>query len=173
MQEVAVGYAFDGQCRWHYPPPFLCAAALAAVLPLVPARLAWLAATGAVYAAAIRGILGERAGWLFARGFPGAIWNVSAGQNGFLTTALIGGALGLLERHPVLAVCCLGLLTYKPQFGVLFPLVLVATGRWRAFFAAAGVALALAALSGLVFGSAPWLAMAQTVAKAKDRKSVV
>jgi hypothetical protein len=168
MQEVAVGYAFDGQYRWHYPPPFLFAAALAAVLPYVPAGLAWLAATGAAYAAAIRGILGERAGWLLALGFPGAIWNVSAGQNGFLTTALIGGALGLLERHPALAGCCLGLLTYKPQFGVLFPLVLAATGRWRAFGAAAAVALALAALSWLAFGSDPWLAMAQTVSKANQ-----
>jgi hypothetical protein len=168
MQEVAVGYAFDGQYRWHYPPPFLFAAALAAMLPYVPAGLAWLAATGAAYAAAIRGILGERAGWLLALGFPGAIWNVSAGQNGFLTTALMGGALGLLERHPALAGCCLGLLTYKPQFGVLFPLVLAATGRWRAFAAAAAVALALAALSWLAFGSDPWLAMAQTVAKANQ-----
>jgi arabinofuranan 3-O-arabinosyltransferase len=168
VQEAAVGYAFDGEYRWHYPPPFLFAAALAALLPFVPAGLAWLAATGAAYAAAIRAIVGDRAGWLFALGFPGAIWNVTAGQNGFLTTALIGGALGLLERHPVLAGCCLGLLTYKPQFGVLFPLVLVATGRWRAFAAAAAVALALAACSWLAFGSAPWLAMAQTVAKANQ-----
>ena len=167
-QEAAVGYAFDGEYRWHYPPPFLFAAALAAMLPFVPAGLAWLAATGAAYAAAIRGILGERTGWLFALGFPGALWNVTAGQNGFLTTALIGGALGLLERHPALAGCCLGLLTFKPQLGVLFPLVLVATGRWRAFFAAAATALALAALSWLAFGSAPWLAMAQTVAKANQ-----
>jgi len=168
VQEAAVGYAFDGEYRWHYPPPFLFAAALAAMLPFVPAGLAWLAATGAAYAAAIRGILGERTGWLFALGFPGALWNVTAGQNGFLTTALIGGALGLLERHPALAGCCLGLLTFKPQLGVLFPLVLVATGRWRAFFAAAATALALAALSWLAFGSAPWLAMAQTVAKANQ-----
>src|SRR5262249_41568394 len=64
VQEAAVAYAFDGEYRWHYPPPFLFAAALAATLPLVPAGLAWLAATGAAYAAAIRGILGERAGWL-------------------------------------------------------------------------------------------------------------
>jgi len=168
VQEAAVGYAFDGEYRWHYPPPFLFAAALADMLPFGPAGLAWLAATGAAYAAAIRGILGERTGWLFALGFPGALWNVTAGQNGFLTTALIGGALGLLERHPALAGCCLGLLTFKPQLGVLFPLVLVATGRWRAFFAAAATALALAALSWLAFGSAPWLAMAQTVAKANQ-----
>src|SRR5262249_28638098 len=168
MQEAAVGYAFDGEYRWHYPPPFLFAAALAAVLPFAPAGLAWLAATGAAYAAAIRGILGERAGWLFALGFPGAIWNVTAGQNGFLTTARIGAARALLERSPVLAGSCLGLLTYKPQFGVLFPLVLAATGRWRAFVAAAAVALALALLSWLAFGSGPWLAMAQTMAKANQ-----
>jgi len=54
MQEAAVGHAFDGEYRWHYPPPFLFAAALVAMLPFVPAGLAWLAATGAAYVAAIR-----------------------------------------------------------------------------------------------------------------------
>src|SRR5207248_6528515 len=153
MQEAAVGYAFEGAYRWHYPPPFLFAAALAALLPFVPAGIAWLAATGALYAAAVRGIIGHRAGWLFALGFPGAMWNVTAGQNGFLTAALIGGALSFLERHPMLAGCCLGLLTYKPQLGVLFPLVLAASGRWRAFWSAAAMALAVAALSWLAFRS--------------------
>ncbi len=168
MQEAAVGYAFEGGYRWHYPPPFLFAAGIAALLPLVPAGIAWLAATGALYAAAVRGIIGHRSGWLFALGFPGAIWNVTAGQNGFLTAALIGGALSFLERHPMLAGCCLGLLTYKPQFGVLFPLVLAASGRWRTFWSAAGMALALAALSWLAFGSAPWLAMLQSLAAANQ-----
>jgi hypothetical protein len=168
VQEAAVGHAFEGAYRWHYPPPFLFAAALAAVLPYIPAGLAWLGVTGALYAAAIRGIVGDRVGWLFALGFPGALWNVTAGQSGFLTTALIGGALGLMERQPVLAGCCLGLLTYKPQLGVLFPLVLVATGRWRVFGAAAATAAALAALSWLAFGSAPWLAMMQTLSTANQ-----
>jgi len=168
VQEAAIGHAFEGAYRWHYPPPFLFAAALAATLPYVPAGIAWLVATGAAYAAAIRGILGDRVGWLLALGFPGALWNVTAGQNGFLTTALIGGALGLLERQPVLAGCCLGLLTYKPHFGLLFPLVLAATGRWRAFVSAAAVAITLAALSWLAFGSAPWLAMAQSVSTANQ-----
>ncbi len=132
------------------------------------AAVGYALATGALYAAAVRGIIGHRSGWLFALGFPGAIWNVTAGQNGFLTAALIGGALAFLERHPMLAGCCLGLLTYKPQFGVLFPLVLAASGRWRAFWSAAGMALALAALSWLAFGSAPWLAMLQSLAAANQ-----
>jgi len=168
VQEAAIGRAFDGAYRWHYPPPFLFAAAAVATLPYIPAGIAWLVATGAAYAAAIRSIVGERVGWLVALGFPGAIWNVTAGQNGFLTTALIGGALGLLERHPALAGVCLGLLTYKPQFGMLFPLVLVATGRWRAFASAAATAVILAALSVVAFGTAPWLALTRSVGTANQ-----
>jgi arabinofuranan 3-O-arabinosyltransferase len=81
---------------------------------------------------------------------------VTAGQNGFLTAALIGGTLALLERQPVLAGFCLGLLTYKPQFGLLFPLVLIADRRWLTIVVAAAAAIALAVLSWLAFGSASW-----------------
>jgi hypothetical protein len=112
--------------------------------------------TLAAYVAAIAGILGLRTGVLFALGFPAAIWNVTAGQNGFLTAALIGGTLGLLERHPALSGICLGLLTYKPQFGLLFPIVLIADRRWLTIAVAALTAIVLAALSWLAFGSASW-----------------
>ena len=73
------------------------------------------------FVAAMATILGGRTGLLVACGFPAATWNVTAGQNGFLTAALIGGTLGLMERRTALAGVCLGLLTYKPQFGLLFP----------------------------------------------------
>ena len=65
----------------------------------------------------------------------------------FSHRGLIGGTLGLMERRPALAGVCLGLLTYKPQFGLLFPLVLIADRRWRTIAVAAPVAAALAALS--------------------------
>jgi hypothetical protein len=42
---------------------------------------------------------------------------------------LIGAALVNLDRRPLLAGLLLGLMAYKPQFGILFPLVLAATGR--------------------------------------------
>jgi arabinofuranan 3-O-arabinosyltransferase len=71
-------------------------------------------------------------------------------------TALIGGTLGLLQRRPLLAGICLGLLTYKPQFGLLFPFVLIADRQWLTIGAAAITAIALAALSWLVFGSTSW-----------------
>jgi arabinofuranan 3-O-arabinosyltransferase len=154
----AVGYDFDGYYGWHYPPPAFFFAAALATLPYLVAAVIWLLATLAAYAAAIAGILGLRTGVLFALGFPAVIWNVTAGQNGFLTAALIGGTLGLLERHPALAGICLGLLTYKPQFGLLFPIVLIANRRWLTIAVAALTAIVLAALSWLVFGNASWAA---------------
>jgi hypothetical protein len=154
----AVGYDFDGYYGWHYPPPAFFFAAALATLPYLVAAVVWLVTTLAAYAAAIAGILGLRTGVLFALGFPAAIWNVTAGQNGFLTAALIGGTLGLLERQPALAGICLGLLTYKPQFGVLFPIVLIADRRWLTIAVATLTAIVLAALSWLAFGSASWAA---------------
>jgi arabinofuranan 3-O-arabinosyltransferase len=156
----AVGHDFANYYGWHYPPTFLFAAAALALLPYLAAALVWLAATLAAYAATLRGILGGRAGLLLAVGFPAALWNITAGQNGFLTAALIGGTLGLLDRRPALAGICLGLLSYKPQFGLLFPLVLIIDRRWRTIAVAAAVVLALAALSWLVFGAATWEAFA-------------
>jgi len=152
----AVGHDFPNYYGWHYPPPFLFVAAALATLPYLVAALVWLIVTLAAYAATLGGILGNRAGALLALGFPAALWNVTAGQNGFLTATLIGGTLGLLERHPALAGLCLGLLSYKPQFGLLFPIVLIADRRWLTIVVAALTVGALVMASWLAFGSASW-----------------
>ncbi|MFZ0778059.1 MAG: glycosyltransferase family 87 protein [Xanthobacteraceae bacterium] len=152
-----IGHDFANYYGWHYPPPFLFVAAALATLPFVTAAIVSLLATLAAYVAALYGILG-RSGIFVALGFPAALWNVTAGQNGFLTAALIGGTLGLLERRPALAGVCLGLLTYKPQFGLLFPFALIADRRWTTILVAAATATTLAALSWLAFGSASWQA---------------
>ena len=154
----AIGHDFANYYPWPYPPTFLFAAAALALLPYLGAALIWLAATFAAYAAALRTILHDRVGILLALGFPATIWNVTAGQNGFLTAALIGGTLGCLERRPALAGVWLGLLTYKPQFGLLFPLVLIAERRWITVAVAALAALAMAAASWLAFGTLSWQA---------------
>src|SRR5690606_37204612 len=119
---------------------------------------AWLAVTLPAYLVTMRAILGDRAGYLLALGFPATLWNVTAGQNGFLTAALIGGALTLLERRPVAAGICLGLLTYKPHFGLLFPAALIAAGHWRVLITAAATAALMVLASWLAFGTETWLA---------------
>ncbi|HEY1980613.1 MAG TPA: glycosyltransferase family 87 protein [Xanthobacteraceae bacterium] len=156
----AVGHDFDNYYGWHYPPTFLFVAAALATLPYLAAALVWLGATLAAYAVALGAVLGCRTGLAVAFGFPAVLWNITAGQNGCLTAALIGGTLGLLERRPVLAGVCLGLLTYKPQFGLLFPFALIADRRWCTLATAAATASLLIASSWLVFGAASWQAFA-------------
>jgi glycosyl transferase family 87 len=60
--------------------------------------------------------------------------------------------------RPVLAGICLGLLSYKPQYGPLLPVVLIAAAQWRVFFSAAVTAIILAFVSWLAFGSESWQA---------------
>lgn len=157
----AVGYDFGSYYGWHYPPTFLFAAASLALLPYTAAALASLAVTLPLYATSIRGVAGDRAGWFLALGFPAVLWNVTAGQNGFLTAALIGGTLLFVERRPVLAGVLLGLLTYKPHFGLLFPFALIAGGYWRVLSTASLTAFCMIAASVAVFGGETWIAFAR------------
>jgi len=95
---------------------------------------------------------------LLALAFPAVLINVGHGQNGFLTAALMGGALVLLDRRPIVAGMLFGLLVYKPQYGLLLPVVLGVSGRWKCFAAAAVTVVALTAATTLTFGASVWQA---------------
>ncbi len=163
VEDASIGYAFEGYYGWLYPPPFLFVAALLATMPLAAAQVLWSFLTFPAYVAAIRVIVGQRIGILLACAFPAVLANFVVGQNGFFSAALLGGALGCMQRRPVLAGCFLGLLTYKPHLGVLFPLVLIAGGRWRVFFAAAAVAILVSAMSWAAFGTSTWTAFVHSL----------
>src|SRR5258705_8818012 len=64
-----------------------------------------------------------------------------------------------MPMRPVLSGICLGLLSYKPQYGLLFPLVLIAASQWTVFFTAGVVAVAMAFASWLAFGTERWQAV--------------
>jgi Glycosyltransferase family 87 len=84
--------------------------------------------------------------------------NIGHGQNGFLTAALLGAALVQLDRRPFIAGNLFGLLAYKPQFGLMIPLALAASGRWRSFAAAATTVAVLAVATTIAFGPHVWQA---------------
>jgi len=90
--------------------------------------------------------------------FPAVFVNLGHGHNGFLTAALMATALTQLDRQPILSGILFACLAYKPQFGVLIPLVLAASGRWRVFMAAAGGVIVMAAMITLAFGADVWSA---------------
>jgi alpha-1,2-mannosyltransferase len=89
--------------------------------------------------------------------------NIGHGQNGFLTAALLGGALHWLDRRPWLAGVLIGLLAYKPQFGVLIPVALLAGGRWSTIGAAVATIAALLAVSFVTLGGGVWHAFADSM----------
>jgi hypothetical protein len=167
---------------WHYPPFFLFIAALLALLPYLPALAVWQGVTLAIYLWCIGAIVSsfipplkgeggsersEESGkrlplaLLLAVSFPAVFVNLGHGHNGFLTAALIGFALLLLDSRPIAAGILFGLLAYKPQFGLLIPVVLIATGRWRTFAAAAATVALLVLAATLAFGTEVWPAFVE------------
>jgi alpha-1,2-mannosyltransferase len=102
---------------------------------------------------------GEGSLWLLlTAAYPAVFVNLGHGHNGFLTAALIGFGLIHLDTRPIFAGILFGLLAYKPQFGIMIPLVLVATGRWRTVFAAGATVALLTLVATLAFGAETWRA---------------
>ncbi|HEX4156927.1 MAG TPA: glycosyltransferase family 87 protein [Rhizomicrobium sp.] len=167
-QAAAVGHALQGFLWWHYPPLFLLVAAALALLPYLVAFIVWSAATLACYAAIVAAIARSRMAALVACGLPAVFVNTVVGQNGCFTAVLIGGALLNLETRPIFAGMFLGLLTYKPQMGLLFPIVLLATGRWRSFVSAGIVAAFAIAVPWYVFGEDTFRAFLRFLPRASD-----
>ena len=100
---------------------------------------------------------------LLALAFPAVFINLGHGHNGFLTAALLGFGLVLLDRRPVAAGILFALLAYKPQFGLMIPLVLIASGRWPAFKAAVLTLAALVLVSTIAFGPKVWSAFFESL----------
>jgi len=144
VQVAVLGQSYDGNFAWHYPPPFLFVAAVLAHFPYAVAFVGWAAVSLVPYLAVMRAIVGSSFGLLLGLAFPVVFTNTLVGQNGFLTASLIGGTLYLMPRRPVLSGICLGLLSYKPQYGLLFPLALIAASQWKVFFTAGAVAISMA-----------------------------
>lgn len=143
---------------WLYPPTFLAIASLLAALPYLTAWLSWAGGSLIAYLAAIRLILPQRLALLAAAAFPAVFVTIIHGQTALVIAALFAGALALLQRRPILAGILIGLLTIKPQFGVLIPIALLLGGHWRTIASATTTALAMGLASLALYGPESWLA---------------
>ncbi len=153
----------DSFLPWPYPPYFFAVAAALAALPYLAALALWQGGTLALYAGTV-GLAARGAGLrrrdmqLAALAFPAVAINALHGQNGFLTAALLGAGALLLPRRPLAAGALLGLLAYKPQFALLWPLALLAGRHWRAAAAAVATVTAMTAATLWAYGPGPWRA---------------
>jgi Glycosyltransferase family 87 len=156
-RQTALGMNPDGYNPFPYPPTFLLLLGPLGGLSLPLAFWVFMIPTFVAYLLAM--YAGRWREWWWALGgciAPATGITVISGQTGFLSGALMIGGLRLLPTRPALAGILFGLLTYKPQLGVLIPVALVAAGAWRAIFAAAGTLLVCIAVSSVVYGFNLW-----------------
>jgi hypothetical protein len=143
--------------RFYYPPTFLFFTLPVGSLPYMIGCAAWITASLALYQAAVYAIIPRRAALIAAATPFFVAANILLVHTGFLTAAFMGLALAFMERRPWVSGIFLGLLTYKPQLGLLFPVALLASRNWRAFGSATATTVILIIASSIAFGYAGWV----------------
>jgi alpha-1,2-mannosyltransferase len=142
---------------FYYPPHYLAYLLPLGALPYYAALLAWTGVTLAAALAVVTAMAGRN--WrvvMLTLAFPATFLTLAHGQNAFLSAALFGGGLLLLDRRPVIAGVLFGLLTFKPQLGILIPFALLAAGHWRTILSAAVTTVLVVLVSWLMFGTEVW-----------------
>lgn len=156
-EQVALGMVPSAKNPFPYPPSAILVFLPLSLLPCTAAYVAWMGSSFAVYAwSVVATCWRSPAALLLALLAPATAINMDFGQSGFLSAALLIGGIRLTPARPLLAGCLLGLLTFKPQLGLLVPVALIAAGRWRTGFAAGVTAACMAALATALFGWAVW-----------------
>lgn len=158
---------------WQYPPLMFVIAGLLALMPYKISFWVWMTATCAAFAWALNRIVqtvqpdwaGRRVTLLLILASPISVSIITNGQISLLTAALLMLAAFRPRRDWLVAGLAAGLLTMKPQLGILIPLAYLVAGAWRAFAVAAMTGAALHLLSILVFGPESLAAFFAAVAR--------
>jgi hypothetical protein len=127
------------------------------LLSYLPALLLWTVLSIGIFVAAANQYLTDKRLLLALVLSPAAVLCVISGQTSLLTALILLTIFAWMDRRPISAGILIGLLTLKPQLGILFPIVLIASGRWRVFASATVTAMVLATATALVFGPQIWV----------------
>lgn len=141
---------------WSYPPHYLLTVLPFGVLGYKTALIAYLLVSFLLLCGAIRLAAPLATPPQLLLLIPAILTNVISTQNGFLISALLLAGLATRYDRPLFAGACIGLLTIKPQLGVLLPLLLLYERRWLVIAVATTTAVGLAAVSATVFGISSW-----------------
>ena len=167
--EAAVIAPGVAEKRFLNPPVFLLVCAPLARLPYLAAFVLFEAITFAAWlalAARIAGSFAQAVACLAA--IPAVWWALGWGQNSFLSASLMAAGTLLLTSRPLLAGAALGALCFKPHFGVLIPVALLAGRHWRAVLGAALSMALLVLLSIACFGLDAWRAFLAMAAHSRQ-----
>ena len=158
--QLALGMDPASFYAYPYPPSFLLVLWPLGWLPGWAMCAALILITLPLYLWATVGRNWRSPAVLFALAAPTTTIGIVCGQSSFLAAALLAGGLRLAAGNPIVGGMLLGLLTYKPQLGLLVPVALVSARLWRTLAAAALTACGLVIVTTLLFGGAIWPAWA-------------
>jgi hypothetical protein len=163
-RQVALGMNPHGYNPFPYPPTTLPVLGALGRLPLQQAFYVFMIPAFAAYLLAMWA--GRWREWWWALGAclaPATGITLISGQTGYLSGALMVAGLRFLPARPLLAGIMFGLLTYKPQLGVLVPVALMAMGGWRTIAAAVATLTACALVATYAYGFPLWALWAHSI----------
>ncbi|MDE2240455.1 MAG: DUF2029 domain-containing protein, partial [Rhodospirillales bacterium] len=140
-----------------YPPPALLPAAAISHLPFELGFFVWAVC---MVLAAVAILRWAKLPWLVILAgilSPAALWNTELGQFGVICGAILVAGLLRLPVSSVRAGFLLGLLTCKPQYGLLIPATLFGSREMRGFLAISASCLIIFLFTILSFGPQIWL----------------
>lgn len=156
LQEKTLHNSFEGIMPWVIFPTFMLIAAPLAKFAYIPSFFIFCIITLAAYSFVVFKTSRDKYVTLAVLALPSVLFCLFHGQTGLLSGAIIGGSLLLLPRYPFLSGVVIGLLIYKPQLGLLFPVAYIAAKQWRALMGAALSVFLCLALTYIFFGYEFW-----------------
>jgi Glycosyltransferase family 87 len=171
-RQVALGMSPAGQDPFPYPPIAIPLLLPLGRLPIPLAYLLWTIGTCGLFLWAILATCWRSPAIVLPLLIaPTTTLNISAGQTGFLSGALLIAGMRLAATNPVVSGILIGCLSFKPQLALLVPVALVAAGLWRTLATSCLTAASLALATTLLFGWQvwpAWLAMLPDYARMFD-----
>jgi hypothetical protein len=139
-----------------YPPSFLFFMIPLGLMNFYTSYAAWILGTFAFYFAVSWRSQQPRSATFIIFFAPATVVTFAFGQTGFLTSALMVGGFRLAGRRPILSGVLFGLLSIKPQLGVLVPIALISARHWPTLAAASATVFVLVLASSAAFGWSIW-----------------
>jgi len=155
LDALIPGYDYPDQ-NWSYPPHYMLLAAPFGLLGYHPALALY---TGLGLLLYWRVVVALAGGWerrLALMAMPTLVVCLLCGQVSALLAVVLVTIYRTLDRRPEIAGLMIALLTVKPQIGLLIPLFLILTGRWKVMFVATAATLAFVGLSAAWHGTDIW-----------------
>jgi hypothetical protein len=147
-----------GDILWHYPPGWHILIMPLGLMPFSAAFAVYSTVVLVIFALVFRPLAAPVPGGIaLVLAAPAVLTIMNLGNNSLLwLTGLTAAISAIGQGRAVLAGLLIGLLTLKPQLGILIPVALAFGGYWRTMLWACAGAAAIVLLSTAILGIDYW-----------------